>query len=138
MEHKLEISSVDDMNIRVIRSSTAMIELPEFEIKIEPGSASEAYISNIEGVLVRISDVIEQADRFTENNEKNLKVKELLTRIEELRKGIGRATLILSDPMGNSAIISDKTKSRELGPDEIKVLETGLTVFEVSGVDDKL
>jgi zinc finger protein len=132
MEHKLVISSVEDMKIRVIRSSSGTVELPELGIKIEPGIASEAYISNIEGVLVRVSEVLEQAHRFFGKKKNNKTAKNLLKKIRDLQNGVGRATIIIKDPMGNSAILSEKVETRELTPDEIKMLETGLTIIDAT------
>ena len=36
MEHKFIISNLDDLNVRVIRSSSGLIEIPELGVKIEP------------------------------------------------------------------------------------------------------
>ena len=132
MEHKYKITSEEDMNVRVIRSSTATIELPELGIKIEPGTASEAFISNIEGILVRALKIIEQIDKSSKDESKNEYADDLVKRIENLRNGIGFATIIIKDPRGNSAIISEKTKKRNLSPEETKALETGMTIFEIS------
>lgn len=135
MEYKYKITIIDDMKIRVIRSSTATIELPELGIKIEPAAASEAFVSNIEGVLVRAAHIIEQAIRFTGENKKKDRGKQILKLIEQLRNGKGSATLIIKDPMGNSAIVSNKTEKRELGPTEVKSLETGITMIDLKNGD---
>ena len=132
MEHKYKITAEKDMYVRVIRSSTATIELPELGIKIEPGTVSEAFISNIEGVLVRALNIIEQANRFSKDETKTSCADDLIQRIEDLRNGKGSATIIIKDPMGNSAIISEKTEKRYLSREETESLETGMTIFEIS------
>ncbi len=131
MEHKLKITHRNDLDSRVIRSSTATIEIPELDIKIEPGYASDSFISNIEGILVRIINVIEQAGRFTESRKKREHAKELLAKLDNIRKGNGKLTIIIKDPMGNSVIINEKTEKRELIPEEIKKLKSGMMIIDL-------
>ena len=52
-----------DMSVRVVRSSSGTIRIPEFGITVEPGMASEAFVSNIEGILVRVERVLGQLMR---------------------------------------------------------------------------
>lgn len=47
--YEMEFDS-DDFTTRVIRSSSGTVQIPELGVTVEPGSASEAYISNVEGV----------------------------------------------------------------------------------------
>jgi zinc finger protein len=132
LEYKIVISEVDDLKIRIIRSSSATVELPELGIKIELGAASEAYISNVEGLLNRVVSVIEQAIRFADDEDKKVSGNELLETIEQLRNGEGQVTILIKDPFGNSGIISDKAEKRELSPDELKFLETGINIIDVT------
>jgi len=67
-------------------------------------------------------------DIYTENREKK---KEIVERIEKIRNGKEKATLIIDDPLGNSAIIGKKAKKRKLTDDEIKKLKTGMIVFDM-------
>jgi zinc finger protein len=131
MELKLEIEKPEDLKTRIIRSSTATIELPELGIKIEPGIASDAFVSNIEGVLLRSNAVIQQALKFTDDIDKKNKAEELLNQIKNIQTGLEPLTIIIKDPMGNSAIVNEKTLSRKLTQTEIDKLETGMMVFDV-------
>jgi len=90
-----------------------------------------AFVSNIEGILVRVIDVIRQMDSFTKNKKQKLKAEKLLLSIENLREGKGEATVIIKDPMGNSTIVSQKSKKRELTSEEVKSLETGMVIFDL-------
>ena len=63
VRYTLTISSLEDLDVRVIRSSSGTIRVPELGIDVEPGPASEAYVSNVEGVLTRIRDIVEFAAR---------------------------------------------------------------------------
>jgi len=43
--YTLEVAAIEDLDARVIRSSSGTIRVPELGIDIEPGYASESYIS---------------------------------------------------------------------------------------------
>lgn len=75
--------------------------------------------------------MILQAGRFAKNKKKQDRAKKLLAQIEQIRKGVGNITIIIKDPMGNSAILNDNTEKRELTPDEIETLNSGMTIVEV-------
>jgi zinc finger protein len=57
--------------VRVIRSSTGVIKIPELEIEISPKSASTGYITNVEGVLLRVKSAIKMIDLRTETQKEN-------------------------------------------------------------------
>lgn len=126
MEYKVKVESEEDLMIRVIRSSNCTVEIPELKAKIEPGPASQGYITNVEGILMRIEDVF-RAHKLSLNEKK---LEEVLKKIERMKEGKEGFTLVLKDPTGNSAIISEKAKKRKLGKDEIKKLKTSFLVFE--------
>jgi zinc finger protein len=138
MEHKFKISKIADLTVRVIRSSTSTIELPELGIKIEPASAADAYISNIEGVLVRIISALEQIIKFTEDAAKRKSGEDILDKLQKLRNGDYEVTLIIRDPMGNSSIVSDKVEVRELAPEELEKLKTGMTIIDLDSDKAKI
>ncbi|MFO7710734.1 MAG: ZPR1 zinc finger domain-containing protein [Candidatus Woesearchaeota archaeon] len=52
------------LRVRVVRSSSGTIRMPEFGIVIEPGPGADSFISNVEGVLSRTRPVVETAVRF--------------------------------------------------------------------------
>jgi zinc finger protein len=89
------------------------IKIPEFGVQIDPGPACEGFVTNIEGVLDRIENVVKAALLWTEKEEnKNAQV--LLERIDQARKGNVLFSLIIEDPSGNSAIISEKAQKKPL------------------------
>ncbi|MDI6811622.1 MAG: ZPR1 zinc finger domain-containing protein, partial [archaeon] len=53
---ELVISSVEDLNALVVRSTSGTIEIPELGVRIEP-KRGEAFISTVEGVLRRVENV---------------------------------------------------------------------------------
>lgn len=103
----LKVESEEDMLIRVVRSGSARIEIPELGIKITPGLNSEGYVSNVEGVLERIEDVLAMMGSW-KGGKKGEMAGKLLTRIKKIKTGKETVRLIIEDSAGNSAIISDK------------------------------
>jgi len=124
--YEYPITSEKDMFVRVVRSSSGTMRIPEIGATVEPGPLAESFVSNIEGVLEKIKNVTE--DITTKNREKK---KEILERIEKIRNGKEKATLIIDDPLGNSAIIGKKAKKRKLTDDELKKLKMGMTIFDM-------
>ncbi len=102
-----EIEKEDDMKVRVVKSSEATVKIPHITT-IEPGAASNGYITNIEGVLNRVKHSIEIAKNDEEDEEVKKKAKNLLKKLTRIRWGQEKQKIIIEDPSGNSAIISDR------------------------------
>lgn len=111
--YTLEISSEDDMNIRVVKSAEAILKVPHM-ITMEPGQASQGFITNVEGVLRRFKIIIEQARDSAEDKADQKKAKNMLKKLQKVMWGQEKIKLILEDKTGNSAIISDKAEMKKL------------------------
>ena len=107
VKYELEISSEEDMKVRVVKSSEATVKLPHLAT-ITPGPASQGYVTNIEGILNRVKYQVESAKEMEEDEEGKKKAKNLLKKILNITWGKEKQKLIIEDPSGNSAIISDK------------------------------
>jgi len=107
IKYDFEISSENDMKIRVVKSSEATVKLPHIAT-ITPGPASQGYVTNIEGILNRVKYQIETVKEMEEDEEDKKKAKNLLKKITRIMRGQEKQKLIIEDPSGNSAIISDK------------------------------
>lgn len=115
--HTLAITSSDDLAVRVVRSMGATIEIPEIGVHISPGPQCQGFVSNFEGVLDRIEQVVKGAFQWgTEQEQENAAV--LLADIVRIKAGTFPVTLIIEDPDGNSGIISDKTVTEKYVPEE--------------------
>jgi len=114
----------EDLNKRVVRSSTGYIKIPEWGFEVRPGPASEGYISNVEGVLNRLEDSLKMLLKWVDGEEKR-KGEEILKKIEDVKRGKENITLIIEDPLGHSAIIGDGVKEEKLSEEEIKMLSGG-------------
>ncbi len=134
VRYELSVESLEDLNARVVRSTSGTIRIPEMGIAVEPGPASDSYITNIEGVLQRVQNVLMMASKWVqedENEEKFARSQELLCMLNEVIEGKRKITVIVEDPLGNSAIISKKAVATKLSKEEAEELNTGMIVFDV-------
>jgi zinc finger protein len=133
--HTLKVSSPEDLDARVIRSSSGTIRVAELGIDVEPGPASEAYVSNVEGVLNRIRDMVEFATRSAQEAgdlERTERGRQILENMKMVSKGQFNLTVIIEDPLGNSAIVSEKAVRSALTEEEIAGLKTGMILLDMS------
>ncbi len=106
---ELDVSCVDDLVIRVVRSTSGSICIPELGVQIDPGPACEGFISNVEGIISRIEKVVDGALLCAEPEEKaNAEI--LKDKMAAVRAGEFPITLILEDRNGNSLIVSEKAR----------------------------
>lgn len=53
----LHVESIEDMDSKIYRASTASIEIPDLEILLEPGLKADFFITNVEGVLLKFKEI---------------------------------------------------------------------------------
>ncbi len=116
-EWTLRVETVEDLSIRVIRSACGCLEIPELGVLVEPGPICQGFVSNVEGVLDRVGQVLGGVLSWAEGEERE-RATALLQALDEVRAGALRITLILRDPSGNSAILSEKADKRILEAEE--------------------
>ena len=105
--YSIEVSSEEDMNIRIVKSSWGTVKIPHV-ITIESGEAANGYITNVEGLLNRVKHAIEIARESAEDDAEKTKAKNLLKKLQKVMWGQEKLKIIIEDPTGNSAIISEK------------------------------
>lgn len=128
-KYVIEINK-NNLSVRVVRSQSATVEIPELGVKVEPGPKSEGYVTNIEGVLTRFEDAVKKALNLFDDAQSQENAKRTLKNIQELKKGNGTATLIMLDPFGQSNVVSEKVEISEIPEDELKHLKTGFYDIE--------
>ena len=120
----------NNLSVRVVRSQSATIEIPEIGVKVEPGPKSEGFVTNVEGVLIRFEDAVKKALNLFEDAQSQENAKNTLKQIEELKKGNATATLIILDPFGQSNIVSENVEILEIPEEELRKLKTGFSHIE--------
>ena len=114
-EYSIEITSKEDLNIRVIKSGSCEIKIPTFRISVDSSMGSEGFITNIEGVLNRFRQqilLLKEDDDLDKTQRK--KIKNILKGLDEVCAGEKSMTLKLKDETGNSMILSDKVEVKPL------------------------
>ncbi len=114
MQYTIEVDSEEDMSVKIVKASSASIKIPRI-INMESGPASNGFITNIEGLLERVKKAIQSAaDAEDDDKAAKKKAKNMIKKINNVILGREPLKIILSDPDGNSAIISDKVVKKKL------------------------
>ena len=113
VKYEFEISSEEDMKVRVVKSSEATVKIPHVTT-ITPGPAAQGYVTNIEGIMNRVKYQVESLKETAEDDEDRQKAKNLLKKLTRITWGQEKQKIIIEDPSGNSAIISDKAVKSQL------------------------
>ncbi|WP_210400486.1 ZPR1 zinc finger domain-containing protein [Methanopyrus sp. SNP6] len=126
-EYRYRVNSPEDLRVRVVRSPSGFVEIPELGVEVKPGPAAQGFVSNIEGLLRRIRERVETAARWADNEESKKRAEEILRRMDAAVSGEDEITIVLKDPYGHSAILpeqDDKLEVRELDEEEAEELRT--------------
>ena len=126
------------LNVRVAKSQTATVTLPELGLKVEPGPKSQGYVSNVEGILNRFEDAVIRAlklegDKIDSDVQEN--ALNIIDYIAKIKLGELSTLLILEDPFGNSVIDDEDAEKELLSPEEANKLQTGFTTIDQNEVD---
>jgi len=112
-KYTLEVSSEDDLKIRVVKSASALVKIPHV-LTISPGPASNGYVTNVEGIINRAKVAIETARESEEDKAAKKKAKKLIKKLNNVLWGRDKLKIIIEDKTGNSAIVSDKATKNKL------------------------
>ncbi len=129
VRYSLEIKK-DKLNVRVVKSQSATLSIPELGLKVEPGPKSQGYVSNVEGVLNRFESAVATALGWAEDEQIKENALKILEKIENVKTGTETATLVVEDPFGHSIIVDENAENRKLSEEEINELKTGFLTFE--------
>ena len=111
--YTLEVSSEEDLNIKVVKSGEATVKIPHI-ITIEPGPASEGYVTNVEGLLDRVKKMIESSLDAEEDDGAKRKGKNMIKKLNNVMVGRETLKIIIEDQSGHSAIVSEKAQKGKL------------------------
>jgi len=115
--YTLPVEKEDDLAVRVVRSMSASLEIPELGVRIDPGPVCQGFVSNVEGVLDRIEEVVKGALRWGTDVEKE-NAAALLADIARVKARLYPVTLIVEDPSGKSGIESERVTKEKYEPEE--------------------
>ena len=116
--YTLHVKGTAELMYRVVRSTASRIIIPELGVEIDPGPACEGFISNGEGVLIRIDKVLDTVLKCDDSTEETVaRVHERKQMIQDILDGKKEMTLILEDPRGTSIIDGPDVIIEELDED---------------------
>ena len=110
-KYTLEVASEEDLKIRVVKSASATIKIAHIG-SIEPGETANGYVTNVEGILNRIKHQVENFRENSDDDAEKKKAKNILKKLQRILWGQEKTKIVLDDPTGNSAIISDKAEKK--------------------------
>jgi len=99
-----------DLKVRLVKSSEAKVIIPELKAEMVPGDCSIGFVTNVEGMIDKFEKIIQDEKKAAEDDDDTAvktKAKNLLKKIWNVKCGEGSLTIIIEDPSGNSAIISE-------------------------------
>lgn len=112
VKQELIIDSEDDLKIRVIKSSHCKVKV-QYVGEIEPGEAANGYVTNVEGILNRLKKQVEGIRDNSDDDKDRKKAKNILKKMTRIMWGQEPCKLVIEDPTGNSAIISEKATKKK-------------------------
>lgn len=129
VKYELKIDK-DKMNVRVVKSQSATVTIPELGLKVEPGPQSQGFVSNVEGILERFQKAVQTALSWVEDETTKDNAAKILEGMGEIANGDKTVTLIIEDPFGHSLIEDEDAVASKLTTEEMENLETGFITFE--------
>jgi zinc finger protein len=103
--HVISIKTQDDLETKIYRASTGSIEIPELEIKLEPGIQADFFITNIERILLKFKDSCQFMLQDAEEEPTRLILEKRIKEIDECISGKREFTVVLDDPEGFSYVL---------------------------------
>ncbi len=111
------IDEPGDLATRVVRSTTGTIRIPELGLSVEPGTACEGFVTNIEGVLSRFERAVATVLADPGSDDERAAALNMLETLAAAREAAFPFTVILEDPAGNSALVGKKAEKTPLAPE---------------------
>lgn len=97
-KNSVEIRDKTDLEIKIVRSSSATVTIPELGLELYPGPLAESFITNVQGLLNRFLNLMPLFDDPK-------KVQSVEEKIRDAVDGKFDFTISMSDPSGVSHFI---------------------------------
>lgn len=104
-KQSLKIKGTKQLKIQIVKSSEAIIKIPQIKLTINPDVSSNGYITTISGLISKHKKELEQERDNADTPEDRKKAKNQLKKLWKVEVGEISIKLILEDKSGNSAII---------------------------------
>ncbi len=111
--YTFEVTGEADLSVKVIKSGEGTVKIPHI-MNIESGPASDGYVTNVEGLLEKVKSALETSAEVEEEDSAKKKIKNLIKKVNNIQLGRESVKIILEDPSGHSAIVSNKAQKSKL------------------------
>jgi zinc finger protein len=101
----LKVINKEDLRSKIYRSPTGKLEIPEFEISVEPGPNAPFYYTNVEGILYRFEDALLIYRNNLEEEAIKKDIDVILDNLQKAIMGEYQFTLKITDTGGGSYVI---------------------------------
>lgn len=108
------VENEKDLKVRIVKSSEACVRIPQMRMSMDPGPASIGFVTNIEGLLGKFKKIIEEQRDNSDDITVKKSAKNLLKKLWKVECGDVALKIVIEDPSGNSAIVSEKAKNEKL------------------------
>ena len=99
-----DVKSAKDLNRDVFKSDTTLLEIPELDLELQPGTLGSMY-TTIEGLLDKIITHLEDVNPFGKgDSDTNVKFIDFIEKLKEIMAGGKPFTIVLDDPLSNCFI----------------------------------
>ena len=115
----LRVTHPDRLNARVARSASCTVRILELGARMDPGPRSEAFVSNVEGLLHRFPEVALGAKALASSKRARADAARAVARLDGCIEARRPFTLVLEDPTGNSDVFHVDAMRKGLTPEEV-------------------
>ncbi|HEA70916.1 hypothetical protein LCGC14_0416520 [marine sediment metagenome] len=120
----LKVESEEDLKSKIYRSPVASLEIPELELSVEPGPASDFYYTNVEGILYRFEAAVSIYRKSLDDKDPEVpEIDLILNNLKKAMKGKFEFTLKITDKEGGSYILPKDDSKFKFETLETKELE---------------
>jgi len=114
--YKVKIKDREDLNLQIVKSDTATLQVPELELEV-PSDSQKGVVTTVEGVLRRTIDGLMQDQPVRKHMAPDdaQMIEEYVAKIEDLLEAKSAFHVILTDPSGNSFV--QNRYAPEIDPD---------------------
>ena len=104
----LKVKNEKDLKSKIYRSPTGKLEIPELDLKVEPGPRADFYFTNVEGILLRFESAVKIYRNNLESGDPQInEIDQVLKDLEKALKGSLPFELKITDLAGGSYIIPE-------------------------------
>mgnify|MGYP006281324269 CR=1 FL=1 len=113
LKYSFNVESEEDLKANIIKSAEAKVNIP-YITSMEPGPSAQGFITTIEELLQKVKQNLEDIKENSEDSDEKKKTWKLIKKINRVLWGDEKVKVIIEDPAGNSAIVSQKANKTKL------------------------